>query len=155
MLNIYVGSIKGEIYNTSIYFDHTYLDNWLSDDLSKKIIKSVDKAEVVGTRAIDSKYLGIIPITQLSGGTKTLLLLQHGKKQYYNASTCGDNCAKWILKIAKQSKEDIYITLHHVMNFGDKPFEIRIVNNNTVVHNYDEYSKIIIELLHKGDDYEG
>lgn len=151
MLNVYVGSIKGEIYNTSMYFDHTYLENWLSDDLSKKIIKSIDKAEVFESRAIKNKHFGIMSVMQLSEGAKTLLLLKHGKKQYYNASTCGDNCAKWILKIAKQSKEDIYITLHHVMNFGDKPFEIRIVNNDVIVHNYDEYLKIVIDLLHEND----
>ena len=151
MLNVYVGSIKGEIYNTSMYFDHTYLNEWLIDDLSQKMIKSIDKAEVFESRAIKNKHFGIMSIMQLSEGAKTLLLLQNGKKQYYNASTCGDNCAKWILKIAKQSKEDIYITLHHVMNFGDKPFEIRIVNNDVIVHNYDEYLKIVIALLHEND----
>ena len=89
MLNIYVGSIEGEIYNTSMYFDHTYYDNWFLDDLTRKIIKSVDKAEVIENNVIKSKALGIIPVTQLSGGTKTLLLLQHDKKHIFNASTCG------------------------------------------------------------------
>ncbi len=155
MLNIYVGSIEGEIYNTSMYFDHTYYDNWFLDDLTRKIIKSVDTAEVVENNVIKSKALGIIPVTQLSGGTKTLLLLQHDKKHIFNASTCGDNCAKWILKIAKESKEDVNITLHHVMDFGEKPFEIHIVNNDVIVHNSEEYSSAVVEILHKGANYEG
>ena len=64
----------------------------------------------------------------------------------------GDNCEKWILKIAKESKEDVNITLHHVMDFGEKPFEIHIVNN-VIVHNSEEYSSAVVELLHKGASF--
>ena len=31
---------------------------------------------------------------------KTLLLIYNQPEKIFNASTCGDNCAKWILKIA-------------------------------------------------------
>ena len=151
MLNIYFGSRENEIYNTSMYFNHTFLDKWFTDDLSKKIIKSIDKAEVIGARTIDSKALGVIPVTQLSGGTKTLLLLQNGATHFYNASTCGDNCAKWILKIAKERKEDINITLHHIMDFGDKKFEVRILNNDVVVHSMEELVLYAGALLQEND----
>lgn len=134
MLCIIFGEIpedmeKKYVYNTSMYFDNTYLDNWLTDDLSVKMIKSVDKAVVLSPNAVDSKALGVIPVTKISGGLKTLLLLRHDDTKIFNASTCGDNCAKWILRIAKESKKDIVINLRHVMDFGDKPFEIKILNN--------------------------
>ena len=127
MLCIIFGEIpedmeKKYVYNTSMYFDNTYLDNWLTDDLS-----------------VDSKALGVIPVTKISGGLKTLLLLRHDDTKIFNASTCGDNCAKWILRIAKESKKDIVINLRHVMDFGDKPFEIKILNNGKTVHNIQEY----------------
>ena len=35
------------------------------------------------------------------------------------ASTCGDNCAKWLLKIAEQ--EERTVNLCHLMDFGKKP----------------------------------
>jgi hypothetical protein len=139
MLNIYIGDVENEIYNTSMYFDHTFLDSWFDDELSQKIIKAVDKAKIIGNRIVDSAALGPIPVTQLSGGTKTLLLLRHDKKHIFNASTCGDNCAKWILRVAKESKEDVNITLHHLMDFGDGRFEVRIMNNNTIVHDMTEF----------------
>lgn len=144
MLCIIFGEIpedmeKKYIYNTSMYFDNTYLDNWLTDDLSVKMIKSVDKAVVLSPNAVDSKALGVIPVTKISGGLKTLLLLRHDDTKIFNASTCGDNCAKWILRIAKESKKDIVINLRHVMDFGDKPFEIKILNNGKTVHNIKEY----------------
>lgn len=144
MLCIIFGEIpedmeKKYVYNTSMYFDNTYLDNWLTDDLSVKMIKSVDKAVVLSPNAVDSKALGVIPVTKISGGLKTLLLLRHDDTKIFNASTCGDNCAKWILRIAKESKKDIVINLRHVMDFGDKPFEIKILNNGKTVHNIQEY----------------
>ena len=138
MLNIHYGDLPEEIYSTSMYFDHTYLDSWIEDEFSKKMMKSVDKAEVLGSQAVKTKALGVIPVTQLSGGVKTLLLIYHDRDHIFNASTCGDNCAKWILKIAQKSKEDVTINLHHIMDFGDKDFEIRILNNNVIVHNMKE-----------------
>ena len=144
MLNIYFGELPEEqfpnfIYNTSVYFNNTYLDSWLEDDFSKRMIKSIDKATVLSPNAVDSKALGVIPVTQISGGLKTLLLLQHDHSKIFNVSTCGDNCAKWVLEIAKKSKKDLIINLRHLMDFGDKTFEIRIMNNDTTVHNMREY----------------
>ncbi len=130
---------KKYVYNTSMYFDNTYLDNWLTDELSVKMIKSVDKAVVLSSNAVDSKALGIIPVTKISGGLKTLLLIRHDDTKIFNASTCGDNCAKWILKIAQKADRDIIINLRHIMDFGDKPFEIKILNNGKTVHNMKEY----------------
>ncbi len=130
---------KKYVYNTSMYFDNTYLDNWLTDELSIKMIKSVDKAVVLSSNAVDSKALGIIPVTKISGGLKTLLLIRHDDTKIFNASTCGDNCAKWILKIAQKADRDIIINLRHIMDFGDKPFEIKILNNGKTVHNMKEY----------------
>ena len=139
MLNIIFGDTDKAIYNTSVYFDNTYYDAWLHDEFAQKMIKGVDKAVVLSNNAVDSKVLGVIPVTKISGGLKTLLLIYNDHKKIFNASTCGDNCAKWILKIAKMSDEDITINLHHVMDFGKGKFEIRILNNDVIVHDMSEY----------------
>ena len=144
MLNIYFGEMPENdfpnyVYNTRVYFDNTYLDAWITDDFSKKMIKDIDKAIVLGPSAIDSKALGVIPVKQLSGGVKTLLLLQHDPSKIFNASTCGDNCAIWILKIAKTAKRDVTINLRHLMDFGEKPFEFKLMNSGTIIHNMQEY----------------
>lgn len=144
MLNIYFGEMTEKefpnyVYNTSVYFDNTYLDSWITDKFSQKMIKAVDRAVVLGPNAVDSKVLGVIPIKQLSGGVKTLLLLQHDPSKIFNASTCGDNCAKWILQIAKQADHDITINLRHMMDFGEKPFKFKLMNRNILIHNTQEY----------------
>ena len=138
MLKIYYGDMEGTIYNTDMYFNNTYLDNWLEDDLSQKIIKDIDKGEVVSPQLIITKALGPIPVTKLSGGTKTLLLLRNKPDKVYNCSTCGDNCAKWVLKIAKEADKDLLVNLYHMMDFGPGTFEIKIENNGDIVHNMKE-----------------
>lgn len=56
----------------------------------------------------------------------------------FNASSCGDNCAKWIVELGK--KKDLTINLHHVMDFSSVPeFEAVMLNTNVVVHSYGEY----------------
>ncbi len=149
MLNVIFGNVEKAIYNTSMYFDNTYLDSWLQNEFAKKMIKAVDKAEVLSNNAIESKALGVIPIRQLSGGTKTLLLMYNEPEKIFNASTCGDNCARWILQIAQ--KKDITINLHHIMNFGEKKFEICILNTDTIVHNMSEFAMIAGECLRNGE----
>ncbi len=138
MLNIFYGDMPEAIYNTSLYFNNTYYDGWLMDDFAQKMIKSVDKATVLSGQAVDSKALGVIPATKISGGLKTLLLIYNQPQKIFNASTCGDNCAKWILRIAKKLDRDITINLRHIMDFGDGQFEIKILNNDKIVHNMSE-----------------
>jgi hypothetical protein len=138
MLKIFYGEMPEAIYNTSLYFDNTYYDSWMEDPFARLMIKDVDKAEVLSGQAVNSKALGVIPVTKISGGLKTLMLIYNEPKKVFNASTCGDNCAKWILKIAERSSEDITINLRHIMDFGDGSFEIRILNNDTIVHNMSE-----------------
>ena len=63
---------------------------------------------------------------------KTLILMlkdEHNKIFY--ASACGDNCAKWILKIA--SLKDLTINLRHILDFGDGPYEIYFENSKILV----------------------
>ena len=138
MLNIFYGDMPEAIYNTSLYFNNTYFDSWLMDEFAQKMIRSIDKATVLSGQAVDSKALGVIPATKISGGLKTLLLIYNQPQKIFNASTCGDNCAKWILKIAKKLDKDITINLRHIMDFGDGQFEIRILNNDIIVHNMSE-----------------
>lgn len=54
----------------------------------------------------------------------------------YNTSNCGDNCAKWLLKIAEE--KDITVNLRHLMNFGEGKFNINILNTNEIVHSMKE-----------------
>lgn len=136
MLNVYFGDMPDAIYNTAVYFKNTYRDSWITNPLSVQMIKDVDKSDVLSESVIESPILGSITPLALSGGVKTLMLVNFDRKHVFNASTCGDNCAKWLLKIAE--KRRVVINLHHVMDFGKGPYKIKVLNNGKIVKNMDE-----------------
>ena len=136
MLSIYFGDLKDSIYNTSSYFKFNYEKEWLTDPFVSEMIKDVDDSIVLGTGAIDSPVLGVIAPVSLSGGVKTLILIDKVTDKIFNASNCGDNCAKWILKIAET--KDITINLRHIMNFGKETFSAKILNDDVIVSSMDE-----------------
>ncbi len=131
MLNIYFGDMPDAIYNTDVYFQNVYEDEWITDDFAREVIKKIDKSEVLDSNAIKSPVLGIISPERLAGGTKTLLLIKNVPDKIFNASTCGDNCAKFILKLAKD--KDITINLRHMMHFGNSAFKVRVLNDDRIV----------------------
>ena len=100
------------------------------------MIRDVDQSTVLAGGVIDSPVLGKISPLSLSGGVKTLILIEHVPDQIFNASACGDNCAKWLLKMAEN--KDITINLRHIMDFGENSFCIHILNNNQIVCNMQE-----------------
>lgn len=136
MLNIFFGNMPDAIYNTDVYFLNTYEDDWITDTFAKTVIKKIDKSEVLDSNAIKSPVLGIIPPERLSGGTKTLLLIKNKPDMVFNASTCGDNCAKYILQLAKE--RDITINLRHLMDFGKAKFTANILNDGETVSGMEE-----------------
>ena len=138
MLNIYFGSMTEAIYNTAVYFKNTYEDRWITAPLAVEMIRDVDRSKVIGPQVIESPVLGMITPLQLSGGVKTLLLIANDRsnKHVFNASTCGDNCAKWLLKLAEKRK--VVVNLRHLMDFGEAPFRIKVLNNGKIVKNMGE-----------------
>ena len=136
MLRIIFGDVDDVIYNTSVYFKYNYMREWLLDEEVQDMIRDVDKSIVLGTGAIESPVLGVIAPTDLSGGVKTLILIDKVDDKLFNASNCGDNCAKWLLKMGKV--KDIKINLRHIMEFGDDEFEAEIINTGEIVHSMRE-----------------
>ena len=146
MLNIYLGNMEKAIYYPPVYFDNRYEDEWLTEELSVAMIRDVDHSEVVSAHLIESPVLGPISPKQISGGVKTLLLMAFDTSdRVFNASACGDNCAKWILKISQT--KDLTINLRHIMNFGEQSFEAKILNTGKTVHNMSEFVDIAGEYV--------
>lgn len=148
MLRVYFGQKENSIYNTSANFRNNYDKKWLLDDFAKKVIKDIDRSEVLDSYAVKSPVLGIISPEDLSGGVKALILMKNYPGKIFNASNCGDNCAKWILELAKD--RDFTINLYHVMDFGKGEFEIKIMNSpkKLIAHN-------MLEFLNAADLYLG
>ena len=78
----------------------------------------------------------------------------------FNASTCGDNCAKWILKPAEA--DDLTINLRYLMNFGEGAFEKGYPNVVLYLPESFEWiilrsevieDNVIVEMLKHPEDY--
>jgi hypothetical protein len=136
MLKIFFGNMPEAVFNTSVYFKNAYEDSWITDSIAREMIHDIDSSTVLDSAVIDSPVMGKIPPTALSGGVKTLILMQNEKDRIFNASTCGDNCAKWILKLGEMY--DLTINLRHLMDFGEGRFNICILNTNQIVHSMKE-----------------
>ena len=143
VLHVYFGNMKEAVFATSVYFDNTYEDEWFNDPFVKEMVQDIDRSEVVNAYCVNSPVLGQIPVTKLSGGVKTLILILKDRNRIFNASQCVDNCAKWLLKMSED--EDVYINLRHTMDFGEGPYEIYIDNLNKVVSNRDDFVDASIE----------
>lgn len=136
MLRVYFGNLEDVVYNTSAYFKFNYEPKWLEDPDVIQMIRDVDRSEVLGNGAIDSPVLGVIAPITLSGGVKTLILIDKVPDKVFNASNCGDNCAAWLLKLGQ--KKDITVNLRHIMDFGDDSFDLQIINTGEIVHSMKE-----------------
>ena len=145
MLHITFGNMENAIYNTAVFFKNDYEDEWIIDPFVKEMIRDVDHSEVIDSGVIDSPVLGKIPPLSLSGGVKTLILVRYEPQKVFNASTCGDNCAKWLLKIAE--REDRTINLRHIMDFGTGSFDIYVDNSHTVVHSMKDLVEIAVDYV--------
>lgn len=146
ILKIIFGEVENSVYHPPTYFDNRYEDEWITAPLTVAMIKDIDKSEVVGAHLIESPVLGPISVKEISGGVKTLILMafdQNGK--VFNASSCGDNCVKWIVELGRQ--KDLTINLHHVMDFSSVPvFEAVMLNTGATVHSYREYLEEAINI---------
>lgn len=145
MLHIYYGNYNGKdyIFDPDTWFNNQADRKWLLERLSREMIKDVDKSEVVSENLIQSSRLGPIPPMWLSGGVKTLILIDHDLSHVFNASACGPNCAKWLLRIGQE--KDVLVRLGYIMDFGEEPFDIKIENTGLTVHSMPALLDEIIE----------
>jgi hypothetical protein len=80
----------------------------------------------------------MIPINKIAGGTKTLIMMKYDDEHIFNASSCGDNCAKYIIEIAKE--KDLVISFGHIMEFpDDMEVDGIIMNTGKEFHNKNEF----------------
>ena len=136
MLNILFREDEREIRYTDSYFNNNYQDEWLDDELVKQIIKDIDQSDVLNAQIVISPVLGAIPVTQISGGAKAVILMLKKPTLLIHGNSCGDNCAEWISRIGKM--QDIYVHLTYPMRFPDD-VELTIIDTGVKCNSYKEY----------------
>lgn len=129
------------------YFDSVFKCNWITTEFAKKVIKAIDKTEVITENVLKSPVLGTMPPQWLSDGTKGLLLLKYDTRKdvVLRSNAFGNNCAPYILEIARE--KDIVLIGRHLINFGEFTDDIEVLNVPKVCHGHAEYIQVCREVL--------
>ena len=131
MLRIFFGE-KEDVMHGPSWFRFNYDEEWLADPFVEEMMTDIDKSHYKGGQLIESDVLGPIPPEKLSGGLQTLICIYKRPDLVFNATSCGENCAKWLAEIGR--REDITINLRYYMPFDDcNDIEIEILNDNIKV----------------------
>lgn len=126
------------VYSANMIFDAEYESEWLEEGVIRDMIADVDKSEVISGELIMSPVFGPMSPDKLSGGVKTLIMAYNDNSRMYNLTSCGDNCAKWVLALTKD--KDITMRLAYLMDFGNvADFKVHILNTDTVVTSYNDF----------------
>ena len=134
MLNIYFGSMEGELRTADGWFDTQLPDEYYTTEFSKKVIKDIDKSDVLSVNAVDSPILGIIPITGISSGSKGVIVLRYTDK-VVNLVSLGDNCVRSLLSILEE--KELTVSSLRFVDFYKYGYQgdINILNDNSTVSN--------------------
>ncbi|MBR5422072.1 MAG: DUF4869 domain-containing protein [Lachnospiraceae bacterium] len=136
MLRIHFGEAENVEYGPS-WFKYNYKPEWFKDPFVQEMVKAVDDSTYIDGLVIDSPVLGPIPPERLSGGVKTLIMIYEKPELVFDATSCGQNCAKWLLEIGK--KKDVTVNLEYMMMFDEyAPFEIFVTNEGHVLNNAED-----------------
>ncbi len=147
MLNIYFGSMEGELRTADGWFNNQLPDEYYTTEFSKKVINDIDKSEVLSINAVNSPVLGVIPITGISSGSKGVIVSRYTDK-VVNLVSLGDNCIPSLLRILKE--KDLTVSSLRFVDFYKHGYRgaINILNDNSTVSNslelfnkYYEYTK--------------
>ena len=145
MLRIQFGDMESANYGPS-WFKVNYNPEWLKDEFVQQMIRSVDNSEYIDGLVINSPVLGPISPERLSGGVQTLIMIYKRPDLVFDATSCGGNCAKWLIEIGK--KKDVTVNLKYLMKFdGLDPFDIYIVNEDKKVSSNKDYIYVAVKYV--------
>ena len=136
-LSIRFGKFEDDIFDVDGVFDIDVYDEWLEDDFVVQMVEDVDKCQLMKGNVLKGEF-GTFSPTDLSSGAKALVLMYEYPEFIIDATRCGDNCAKWIVEIAK--KHPITITLRYFMLL-ETIQEFYCINTGRDGIGFEEYSE--------------
>jgi hypothetical protein len=127
------------------------------NDFCKKVVKDIDKSDIISSNVIISPHLGGIDATSLSGGVCTVLavyfLCNEGRQDYYfNSAYMDDNCIPYIMEIAKDF--DVIMWLSAPLGITDDIFNkypntIYSLEYAGFINSADDFKRAFQELEYK------
>lgn len=127
MLHIKFGKRSDKlVLDPDLQFKYSFKKEWIDNQFIRDMIKDIDKQIVQSNQCIMSPVFGQIAPDRLSGGVKMLIMMYYMDDVEFWAQACGENCEKWIYKIAET--KDLTIRLSNMMIFKDiQKFTIPVI----------------------------
>ena len=76
----------------------------------------------------------------------TLIMIYEKPDLVFNATSCGGNCAKWLLEIGR--RKDVTVNLRYLMQFEDSDqLEVYVENENRIIRGYKDYVHTAIKYV--------
>lgn len=146
MVNIEVGPRNmEEDGHINLVFYGQHEDVWFEDPFVKKIVKQIDKSDVISQYLIISPVLGPISYEKLSGGVKTLIMLYKKPELKMWATSCGDNCMSLLFQIGKM--QDITVKFSHIPDEIPDDAVARFTDTNEVVEGGRKVTNAILDRI--------
>lgn len=121
---------------------------WFNDDFVKRMVRSVDRSEVISAYSIASPYIGIINYNELSSGVKNLVIAYKTDRPI-QSRWMGKNCINWLMRIAEE--KDVYLTINHALEFESYGnFKAKVLNENAdikEINSLADYLHCVVTLL--------
>lgn len=156
MLNFIIGRENIDLnqvdMDSRVYFKEFKKPEWFTDPFAVRVIKEIDKAEVIFEEALKNRFGHGMSTMELSTGTKTLLLLRNRPGHIYYGSLLGDNCVPFLMELVNGHPGDITLLLEHYMEIPEEYEGVLKVSGKPV--SIFEYEMSIAEWCEHRDDPE-
>lgn len=107
MLKIFIRSNKDNVIDINDVYFNKFTFKKLEYETARKIIKEIDGVELTQDFKITSKFTeGLLDLTKLSSGCKTVLNILYNQDKVFNVTSCGRNA---LLLIYNMSVGNIYV----------------------------------------------
>ncbi|MDO5408015.1 MAG: DUF4869 domain-containing protein [Eubacteriales bacterium] len=144
MLYVLFGCIKSKdapreyVAHIDDWFDTFFEEEWMTDGWAKRVIKELDKSDLLYPKIIESPFLGTISYEDISGGAKQLIMAKAVSGVVYNGNNFGDNCWPLLLELSRERDVMIDLFYHPIFNWVDD-IPVTIINDGSVVRSFKEF----------------
>ncbi len=117
----------------STTFDYEYEPEWFEDPFVSEIISDIDDIIEVNGVSLKHKVFGYITPKELSGGSKTLILIYKGGLEPFEmikASNMGPNCYKYLMRIVQEI--DVTLLFNYTIPIEYYPLKFKILDSGLI-----------------------
>ncbi len=148
MLNVIFGrEHAGDnfVLDARIFFKYNKKPEWFSDPFIKRVLRGIDKCEVLFEEALKDRTGHGISTMMISTGSKTLCCLYFNPDKVFYGSSMGDNCIPFYMELARS--RDISLCFEHYPDISEEYFNEGLLIKDGVVLDEDSFDEAFCDWM--------